>query len=256
MNVSLFITCISDVMYANVGKSVVYLLRKYGCTVDFPEDQACCGQPAFNSGYHEDTKKAAKQLIKAFEKSEYVVGPSGSCVAMVRHHYPTLFADDDQWREKAQNLADKIYEFSEFLVKVLKVTKVDAEFEGTATYHCSCHMTRGLGVIDEPMRLVETIDKLNFVELPYKNDCCGFGGTFAVKMDDISGQMVDEKARHIMETGATILLGSDMACLLNIEGRLHRLGYECKAYHVAELLYEGVKRYESKHGTIPAGKGR
>lgn len=243
MDVSLFITCISDAMYPNVGKAVVRMLRRYGCKVDFPEDQVCCGQPAFNSGYQEDARKAAKQLIQAFEKSEYVVAPSGSCVAMVRHYYPNMFAADPVWREKAQNLADKMFEFSEFMVRVLKIAKVEAEFEGTATYHCSCHMTRGLGIVAEPIQLVQGIDKLNYVDLPYKEDCCGFGGTFAVKMSDISGEMVDEKARHIIGTGANILLGSDMACLMNIEGRLRRLGHDIKAYHVAELLDEGVKRY-------------
>lgn len=247
MNVSLFITCVTDAMYPNVGKSVVRMLRKSGCTVDFPEDQVCCGQPAYNSGYQEDTRKAAKQLIRAFERSEYVVAPSGSCVAMVRHHYPALFEDDPEWRPKARELADKMFEFSEFMVRVKGVSSVQAEFEGTATYHCSCHMTRGLGVLSEPLQLIQSISKLNYVELPYKEDCCGFGGTFAVKMHDISGEMADEKARRIISTGADILLGSDMACLMNIEGRLRRLGHSIKAYHVAELLDEGVKRYEAKH---------
>lgn len=247
MNVSLFITCISDVMYANVGKSVVHLLRKLGCTVDFPESQVCCGQPAFNSGYVEDTRKAAKQLIRAFERSECVVCPSGSCTAMIRHHYPGLFAENDEWRAKAEHLADKTYEFSEFLVHKLNVRKLNAIYEGTATYHTSCHMTRGLGVVAEPILLLQSIDKLKYVDLPYKSDCCGFGGTFAVKMPEISEQMVDEKVKHIMETGVNILAGSDMACLLNIEGRLQRLGHPVKAYHVAELLWEGVKRYEAQH---------
>jgi L-lactate dehydrogenase complex protein LldE len=238
-------------MYPNVGKSVVRVLRKNGCKLDFPEEQVCCGQPAYNSGYHEDTKKAARQLIKAFERSEYVVGPSGSCVSMVRHHYPALFADEPEWQEKANRLAGKIYEFSEFMVRVLGVHSLKAEYEGTATYHCSCHMTRGLGVVAEPIQLIQSIDKLKYVELPYKNDCCGFGGTFAVKMHDISGEMADEKARHIIETGADVLLGSDMACLMNIEGRLRRMGHRIKAYHVAELLDEGVKRYESGRIGIP-----
>jgi L-lactate dehydrogenase complex protein LldE len=247
VNVSLFITCISDAMYPNVGKSVVSMLRKSGCTVDFPKEQACCGQPAYNSGYKEDTKKAAKQLIRAFENSEYVVAPSGSCVAMVRHHYPALFHGEPEWETRARKLAAKMYEFSEFMVQVLGTGIIRAEFEGTATYHCSCHMTRGLGIVNEPLQLIQSIDGLNFVELPYKEDCCGFGGTFAVKMHEISGEMADEKARRIIETGADVLLGSDMACLMNIEGRLRRLGHNIKAYHVAELLDEGVKRYEAKH---------
>lgn len=247
MKVSLFITCISDLMYANVGKAVVQLLRKLGCTVDFPESQVCCGQPAFNSGYVDDTRKAAKQLIRAFERSEYVVCPSGSCTAMIRHHYPALFAQDEEWRGKAEALAQKTYEFTEFLVHKLQVTELNASYEGTVTYHTSCHMTRGLGIAEEPVRLLQMIDKLNYVDLPYKSDCCGFGGTFAVKMPEISEQMVDEKVKHIMETGVNLLAGADMACLLNIEGRLQRLGHPVKAYHVAELLWEGVKRYEAEH---------
>lgn len=247
MNVSLFVTCISDLMYANVGKAVVNLLRKYGCNVDFPESQVCCGQPAFNSGYVEDTRKAAKQLIKAFEHSEYVVCPSGSCAAMIRHHYPELFAEQDEWHAKAEALAAKTYEFTEFLVHKLNVTKVNAVYEGTVTYHTSCHMTRGLKLMEEPIMLLKSIDKLKYVDLPYKSDCCGFGGTFAVKMSDISEQMVDEKVKHIIETGVNILAGADMACLMNIEGRLQRLGHPVKAFHVAELLWEGVKRYESQH---------
>lgn len=247
MHVSLFITCVSDLMYANVGKAVVHLLRKYGCTVDFPASQVCCGQPAFNSGYVEDTRKAAKQLIRAFEHAEHVVCPSGSCTAMLREHYPALFADDPAWRAKAEDLAQKTFEFTEFLVHKLGITKVNAIFEGKATYHTSCHMTRGLGILEEPLMLLKSIDQLTYVDLPYRGDCCGFGGTFAVKMAEISEQMVDEKVGHIMETGVNILAGADMACLLNIEGRLQRLGHPVRAYHIAELLWEGVKRYESEH---------
>lgn len=247
MKVSLFITCVADAMYPQVGKAVVRLLRRCGCDVDFPEGQVCCGQPAFNSGYYEDTKKAAKQLIRAFAQSEYVVTPSGSCAAMIRHHYPELLAGEPEWHGKAQQLAAKTFEFTEFLVRVLGVTAFRAAFEGVATYHCSCHMTRSLGVEKEPFQLLRSIEGLTYVELPYKEDCCGFGGTFAVKMHEISGEMADEKARRIMETGATVLVGADMACLMNIEGRLRRLGSPVKAYHVAELLEEGVRRYETGH---------
>jgi L-lactate dehydrogenase complex protein LldE len=244
MKVSLFITCLSDAFYPRVGQAVVHLLRKQGCEVDFPEAQTCCGQPAYNSGYREDAKKAAKQLIRSFEQSEYVVSPSGSCVSMIKHYYPNLFATDDDWRERAQNFVNKTYEFSQFIVQVLGVKEISSSFEGVATYHHSCHMMRGIGVADEPMQLLQSIQGLNVLALPYKQDCCGFGGTFAVKMHDISEQMVDEKVEHILSTNATILVGSDMACLMNIEGRLRRVGHPIKVYHVAELLYEGVKQYE------------
>lgn len=245
MKVSLFITCVSDVMFPRVGQAVVHLLRQQGCTVDFPKEQTCCGQPAYNSGYHKDAKKAAIQLIQAFEHSEYVVSPSGSCTAMVRHYYPYLFADDEQWRDRAQALVDKLYEFSEFMIKVIGVEHLQAHYDGMATYHHSCHMMRGINISEEPLKLLSLIEGLHMKDLPYKEDCCGFGGTFAVKMHEISEQMVDEKVEHIAATGANILVSSDMACLMNIEGRLRRVGHEIKVYHVAELLYEGVKQYES-----------
>ncbi|GGK28044.1 lactate utilization protein A [Caldalkalibacillus thermarum] len=245
MRVSLFITCLSDCFFPRVGQAVVHLLRRHGCDVDFPLEQVCCGQPAYNSGYHEEARTAAKQLIRAFKNAQYVVSPSGSCAAMIRHYYPTLFAADDEWRDKAQQFADKVYEFSQFMVNILKVSSVDACYEGRATYHHSCHMMRGLGIYQEPLQLLQTIKGLEVAELPYEQDCCGFGGTFAVKMKEISEQMVDEKVEHIRSTQADILVGSDMACLMNIEGRLKRLGYPVKVFHVAELLYEGVQRYES-----------
>lgn len=247
MKVSLFITCVSDVMFPKVGQSVVHLLRRYGCTVDFPLEQVCCGQPAFNSGYQEDAKQGAKQLIRAFANAEYVVTPSGSCASMIRHYYPYLFAGDDEWREQAQELADKTYEFSQFMAKLIAEQPLHAEFEGIATYHHSCHMKRGLGVTVEPLQLMNKISGLQVVDLPYSEDCCGFGGTFAVKMSPISKEMVDEKVEHILATGANLLVGSDMACLLNIAGRLQRLGHAIEVYHLAELIYEGVKRYEAKH---------
>jgi L-lactate dehydrogenase complex protein LldE len=249
MNVSLFITCMADVFYPQVGKSVVHLLRKFGCNVDFPMEQTCCGQPAYNSGYQEEARQVAKQLIRSFAKSDYVVSPSGSCVAMIRHYYPNLFATDDQWREEAQRLADKTYEFSEFLVHVLGIRQIEARYKGIATYHHSCHMSRGLGVISEPLQLLNNIEQLELIELPNKKDCCGFGGTFSVKMPEISEQMTDEKVEHILSTGAEMLVGSDMACLMNIAGRLNRLGHKLKVYHVAELIYEGVKNVEAGNAT-------
>lgn len=245
MKVSLFITCVSDMMFPRVGQAVVHLLRRQGCQIDFPAEQTCCGQPAYNSGYQDEAQKAAKQMIRAFEHAEYVVTPSGSCASMIRHYYPYLFATDDEWRDRAQNLVDKVYEFSEFLVNVLNIKDVQARYDGVATYHHSCHMMRGLEIRDEPVQLLRSVQGLEVHDLPYAQDCCGFGGTFAVKMPAISEEMADEKAEHILSTGADILVGSDMACLMNIEGKLRRLGHSLKVCHVAELLYEGVKRYES-----------
>ncbi|WP_126427805.1 (Fe-S)-binding protein [Brevibacillus marinus] len=242
MKVSLFITCLSDVFFPEVGKSVVEVLERLGVEVDFPEAQTCCGQPAYNSGYHREAKEAAKKLIEAFASSEYVVSPSGSCVSMIRHYYPKLFADDPAWQSRAEELVQKTYEFSEFLVRVLGVTELDARFPAQATYHQSCHMCRGLGVKEEPLQLLASVEGLNQTELPYAHDCCGFGGTFASKMSPISEAMVDEKIRHLEESGASLLIGSDMGCLMNIAGRLQRTGKSIRVMHVAEVLAKGMNK--------------
>jgi L-lactate dehydrogenase complex protein LldE len=239
VKVSLFITCLADMFYPTVGMNVVEVLRKYGVEVDFPMEQTCCGQPAYNTGYQKEAIGAAKQTIRAFESSEWVVSPSGSCVSMIRHYYPELFKNNSEWEPKAKDLAKKTYEFSEFLVHVLKVENIEAKLEAKATYHHSCHMMRGLGVKDEPGILLNQVEGLRMEELPYCNDCCGFGGTFAAKMSDISEKMVDEKIRHIEATGAEILIGSDLGCLMNISGRLRRLGKNVRTMHVADVLAEG-----------------
>lgn len=240
MKVSLFITCLADVFYSNVGKHTVELLEKLGCEVDFPEQQTCCGQPAFNSGYHKETKEVAKHMIRTFEKSDYVVGPSGSCVAML-HEYGHLFENDPEWKEKAEKLAKKSYELTQFIVDVLKVETVNASLPACATYHKSCHMTRLLGVKDAPGKLLDQVKGLDVKPLPNSHDCCGFGGTFSVKMVPISEQMVDEKVKHIEETGAEVLIGADCGCLMNIGGRINRKGKPIKVMHIAEVLNSEVK---------------
>jgi len=197
MNVSLFITCLADVFYPGVGKDVVEVLERLDCKVDFPAAQICCGQPAFNSGYHKETKDVAKNMIQAFEGSQYVVTPSGSCAAMFLE-YPLLFKDEPEWKDRAEQLAQKTFEFTQFLVDVLKVEDVGATYPVKATYHTSCHMTRLLGVKDAPMKLLNKVKGLEFTSLPIKENCCGFGGTFSVKMVPISEQMVDEKISHIL----------------------------------------------------------
>lgn len=246
MKVSLFVTCLTDVFYPGMGKDVVEVLERLGCEVDFPEAQTCCGQPAYNTGYHKEARAVAKHMIQTFEPAIYVVTPSGSCAAMIRE-YEGFFpgAEDREWRERAQMLAKKTYEFSQFLVEVLQVEDIGCRFEGQATYHTSCHMTRLLGVEEAPLKLLEAVKGLELIPLPNRQDCCGFGGTFSVKMGPISQQMVDEKVDHIEETGAEILIGADSGCLMNIRGRLQREGKPVRVMHIAQVLNnEGDQRVD------------
>jgi L-lactate dehydrogenase complex protein LldE len=235
MKVTLFATCLVDMFQSNVGKATVELLERLGCEIDFPESQTCCGQPSYNSGYVKDTKDVMKRTIDTFVDAEYVVCPSGSCTYMLKE-YPHIFAGDPVWEPKAKKLAEKTYELTQFIVDVLKVEDVGARFEGHVTYHTSCHMTRLLGVKEAPMKLLKNVKGLTFTELPGKEQCCGFGGTFSVKMGQISEQMVDEKVRHVEETGAEYLIGADAGCLMNIGGRMERQGKKIKVLHIAEVL--------------------
>lgn len=219
---------------------MVRLLARYGVQLEFPTVQTCCGQPAFNSGYWDDARKTATTLIEAFEDSDFVIAPSGSCIGMI-HHYPKLFEKDPVMLERANRLQAKSYEFTQFLVKVLGVTDVGASFPHKVTYHPSCHGSRLLGVKEEPIALMKQVRGLELVPLPFAEDCCGFGGTFAVKMADISGAMVTEKVDHVLETEAEVLVGLDMACMMNIAGNLRYRDKPVRVMHLAELLYEGVK---------------
>ncbi len=240
MKVSLFITCLSDAIFPRVGEAMVRLLANYGVKLEFPRVQTCCGQPAFNSGYWKEARDSARTILDAFEDSDFVISPSGSCTGML-HHYPKLFENDPVMLKRAESLRAKSYEFTQFLVQVLGVTDVGATFPRKVTYHPSCHGSRILGVKDEPMQLMKSVRGMKLVPLPFAEDCCGFGGTFAVKMADISGAMVTEKADHVLETEAEVLVGLDMACLMNIAGNLHYRGEPVRVMHLAELLYEGVK---------------
>ncbi|WP_127493444.1 (Fe-S)-binding protein [Paenibacillus glycanilyticus] len=241
MKVSLFITCLSDTIYPRVGEAMVRLLAKYGIQLHFPTVQTCCGQPAFNSGYWKEARESAKTILDAFEDSDFVISPSGSCTGMV-HHYPKLFEADPVMHERALKLQRKSYEFTQFLVQVLGVKDVGAVFPHKVTYHPSCHGSRLLGIKEEPMELMRHVQGLELVPLPFAEDCCGFGGTFAVKMADISGAMVTEKVDHVLETEAEVLVGLDLACLMNIAGNLRYRNQPVKVMHLAELLYEGVKQ--------------
>lgn len=241
MKVSLFATCLSDAMFPRVNEAVVRLLARYGIVPDLPDVQTCCGQPAFNSGYFSEAKQAARTLLEAFADSDFVVSPSGSCTYMV-HHYDMLFRDEPAMLDEVRRLKEKTWEFSAFLVNVMGVRDVGATFPAKVTYHPSCHGSRLLGVREQPLELLSRVRGLELVPLPMAEDCCGFGGTFAVKMGNISTAMAEEKADHVLETEAGVLVGLDMGCLMNIAGNLRYRGAPVRAMHLAELLDEGVER--------------
>ena len=234
--VTLFIQCLVDTLYPEVAEAMVRVLRRLGLSITCPTDQTCCGQPAFNSGYRRQAHTAAEHFIEVFEDSDIIVCPSGSCVNMVRHHYADLFANDPQWLQRAQGIADRIYEFSEYLVDVLGVDELGARFEGRLTYHDSCHLLRGIGVREQPRKLLHRVAGADFIEMRDSDYCCGFGGSFAVKYSDISNAMVADKVKNIMDTGADVVVGCDMGCLMNIQGKLSRIGSSIKVMHIAQIL--------------------
>jgi L-lactate dehydrogenase complex protein LldE len=235
------ITCLGDALYPRVGVAAVKVLEALGVEVDFPPGQVCCGQPAFNSGYREEARTAARAYLRAFAGSGHVVSISGSCAAMVRCHYPALFEGRPE-EAAARALAERTCEFSQFVTDVLGVTELPVRHEARVTLHHSCHTRRLLGVVEQPERLLAMVDGLEYVPLPRAEECCGFGGTFAVKMPAISASLVDDKVEHVLETGADELLGLDMSCLMNIGGRLRRRGSGVRVRHLAELLAEGWGR--------------
>ena len=236
MKVSLFITCLVDQLFPQVGLSLVDVLRRLGVEVDFPEAQTCCGQPAFNSGYRAQARALAERFIDVFAESQYIVAPSGSCTSMVKVFYPDLFEDDPAKRERARALAARTYEFSEFLVNVLKVEDVGGRFHGRVALHQSCHLLRELNVRSEPLKLLRGVRDIELVELERADACCGFGGLFAIKYAQISGGILQEKIDCIKRSGAEVIVASDMGCLMHINGGLSRQRVQVRTMHLAELL--------------------
>lgn len=233
--VGLFATCLMNVFRPSVGFAAVKLLEDAGCTVEVPASQTCCGQPGYNSGDYDAARDLARQTIAAFEGYDYVVGPSGSCMATIRHDYPVLFADDPKWLHRAEALAAKSYELLSFLHDVLGATP-RAQYQGTATYHDSCSGLRSLGIKGQPRALLGGVEGLRVKEMEDAEVCCGFGGTFCVKYPEISEKIVEDKVRNILASGADTLLGGDLGCLMNIAGRLSRIHAPVKCYHTAEVL--------------------
>ncbi|MBW1717579.1 MAG: (Fe-S)-binding protein, partial [Deltaproteobacteria bacterium] len=229
MRITLFIPCLIDQFHPQVGKNVVHILKKVGVEVDFAKEHTCCGQPFFNAGYWKRAIPLAKRTIKAFKGAHVVVAPSGSCVHMIRKHYLELFRDTPIWLDQAQELSEKTYEFSEFLIKVIQVDDLGACFKGRVTYHDSCQVLHGLGLSSEPRQLIKKVRNLEFVEMERPHLCCGFGGFFSFKFPHIAEAMVEEKVKNILATGAEAVVGCEISCLMNIGGYLKHRGIPVRA---------------------------
>ena len=234
--VALFVTCLVDLFRPNIGFAAVRLLEKAGCAVHVPEGQTCCGQPAYNNGDYRDARDIARRVIEVFEGYDYVVAPSGSCASVLKVHYPTLFEAEPEWRDRAQQFSERCYELVSFLTDVLGIDRVGASYCGEVTYHDSCSSLRELGIRQQPRRMLRSVNGLSLTEMEETEVCCGFGGAFCVKYPEISTRMVSDKVDRVSQTGADTLLAGDLGCLLNIAGRLGRLGSQVKVFHVAEVL--------------------
>jgi len=237
MLVSLFVTCLVDQLWSSVGVSSVEVLRRAGCDVQFDDRQTCCSQPAFNTGYRDEARQVARKFIEVFEsdKAEAIVTPSGSCAAMV-HHLPELFSGDESWQKRAHLIADRTYELSSFLVRVLNCDDVGASWSGRLTWHDACHGLRDLNIKTEPRRLISKVRGAEFVELENADSCCGFGGTFSVKYPEISVAILDQKIEAIERARVDAVVSGDASCLMQIGGRLSRKGSKVRVMHIAELL--------------------
>ena len=243
--VQLFVTCLVDTFYPETAEAIVSILRRLGLSVDFPIDQTCCGQPQFNAGFRADARQMAKHMIETFERlpnslknseAAHVVSPSGSCAHMIRHNYPELFADDPDWLQRAQALAKRTFEFTEYLVDVLGVTDVGAHWNGTLTYHPSCHLSHGLGIDRQPRALLANVKGAQIVELPEAQDCCGFGGIFSIAHPELSAEFLKRKISNLEKTQSPTLVVADTGCIMHIAGGLNRQKKPQKVVHIAEVL--------------------
>ncbi|AJC65802.1 MULTISPECIES: (Fe-S)-binding protein [Dickeya] len=236
MNVNFFVTCIGDALKSRMARDSVLLLEQLGCHIHFPERQGCCGQPAINSGYIREARPGMKNLIAALEENDDpIVSPAGSCTNAIKH-YADWLADEPEWARRATQVASRMVDLTSFIVNRLGVTDVGARLPGKAVYHPSCSLFRKMGVREEPLALLHQVRDLELLPFHGQETCCGFGGTFSVKMAEISGEMVKEKVAHIMEAKPDYLIGADVSCLLNIGGRLQREGHAVRVMHIAEVL--------------------
>jgi len=235
--VQLFVTCLVDTFYPETAEAIISILNRLGVDVDFPQAQTCCGQPQFNAGLRADARQMAEHMISTFEAVQgEIVSPSGSCVHMIRHNYPELFAKEPDWLRRAHALAKRTFEFTEYLVDVLGVTDVGAQWDGILTYHPSCHISRGLGIDRQPRELLANVKGAQMVELPEEQDCCGFGGIFSVAHPELSAEFLKRKIGNLEKTKSPTLVVADTGCIMHIAGGLHRQQKAQKVVHIAEVL--------------------
>ena len=235
--VQLFITCLVDSFFPQTGEAVVDILHHLGIDVDFTHEQTCCGQPAFNAGLRKDARAIAQHTIRVFENTaDDIVTPSGSCAHMFRHNYPELFEGDTVWYPRARALAGRVFEFTEFLVDRVGVTNVGARWDGTLTYHPTCHTLRGINVDKPPRELLANVKGARLVELPHADECCGFGGVMSVEHPELSAEWLKRKIDYLVETQSPTLVVTDAGCLIHIAGGLHRQKKSQRVMHIAEIL--------------------
>ena len=233
--VALMITCLADMFYPEVGERIVRLLRRLGVTVTLPAGQTCCGLPLFNSGYHTEAAAVARRTVAAFADADAVVVPSGSCAWMVKHEYPGLLAGSPE-EAAARRVAARTYEFSQYLVSVLGKTEFETDTRGRVTYHDSCHLLRGLHESESPRALLRNLRGVELVELPGSDECCGFGGSFSVRLPEVSTAILERKLANVEASGAQCVVACDAGCLMQMKGGLGRRDSGVRAVHLAELL--------------------
>jgi len=236
MKVSLFITCLVDQFFPQIGISTMKILRKLGVEVEFDGRQTCCGQPALNTGYEAEARQVAQHFLEVYRDSDHIVVPSGSCSTMIKVFFPKLFAEDSSRRRLAEEVGQRTFELSEFLSSVLGVESTGARFPEVVTYHDSCHLLRELGISSEPRQLIRAVEEIDLREMEHSDRCCGFGGTFSVKFPDVSAAMGNDKVGWIRSSGARYVIASDVGCLMHINGLLERNQIPIQTMHLAELL--------------------
>lgn len=239
MNVQIFVPCFVDQLYPQTAFNMVKVLEKAGCSVSYNTDQTCCGQPAFNAGFWDESRSVCTKFIKDFKGSDYIVAPSASCVGFVRNYYMKMFENSSHHND-VKDLQKRIFEFSDFMVNILQVTKVGASLHTKATYHDSCAGLRECKIKKEPRALLANVEGLQLLEMEDVETCCGFGGTFAVKFDAISIGMADQKVSNAMKTRAECIISTDVSCLMHLDGYIKNKGFNIQTMHIADVLASGI----------------